>query len=446
MLACTVLSWDMTEHTRTLFQAATSFDLDDVRIRVLAGERCDHVFFEHVFLGDQGRTLSEDDPKTPGILAQLNSAGRVVEDENDALFELYETLLMAGHPIPDGSSRRCLNRVIAGARTSRHQRALHLMTLCNDQGMLSWANSQWARETLADRAKKENFIPIMLPTATSNDLFADAVGQAARAGNLVLLDYLCTHIPAGIKGQSTVLVDLSLPTHKAAEGGHLDCLRYLLGIMRDDQWEQARPNTRPALPLLCVAAGADQVHIVKWLLDQGMDIDELGADGRSALMSAADGKASLDMSTLLLDRGADPNTGGRGPRALHLAVWRQTPGLVDLLLSRGADPNILDSSRSALMLAAMIGCQHDVENLISHGAQIEHQDDQGFTAMTYACRNGRLDAFLVLQAAGARMDIQNIDKLTPRDLAGGAIRAFLDRNEIDQGTPKSGFRPNSKRF
>lgn len=427
-----VLQYSMAPEAKDpeLYLAACAFDLEEVTQLVKAGHRSDRIF-----LGDQGSTLPQDDPETPAILAQLRQAGREVDNEDQALFELYETLLLSGHPIPDGSSRRCLNRVIAGADADRHARALTLMQLCNEQRMLTWAGSDWAaraRETLKD---VNPIMRIAMPDEASNELFADAVGQAARAGNLSLLEYLCTHAPEGIAGGRTVFVDHSLPTHKAIEGGSLECLQYLLGIMREDKWQQSTPSTRLRAPLLCAAAYHGKTHIAQWLLDKGVDVDELGGDGRNALAAAADGKAGVEMIRLLLDYGADPNAGRAGPKALHLAVWHQTPEVVKLLLDCGADPNALDNQRSALLLAAMMGAERDVAELLSAGADINAQDEQGKTPVYYACANGRQEAFMLLYVAGADMDIPDNNGQTARDVAHGNIHTFLEQKLLDQVTP-----------
>jgi ankyrin repeat protein len=61
-------------------------------------------------------------------------------------------------------------------------------------------------------------------------------------------------------------------------------------------------------------------------------------DGTSALVLAAHSGQEA-VASLLLDKGADPNTAVSGYTALHAAVLRSEMGLVTSLLARGANPN-----------------------------------------------------------------------------------------------------------
>lgn len=61
-------------------------------------------------------------------------------------------------------------------------------------------------------------------------------------------------------------------------------------------------------------------------------------DGASALVVAAH-SAQEKTALFLLERGANPNAAGAGYTALHAAVLRDLPELVNALIARGADVN-----------------------------------------------------------------------------------------------------------
>ena len=90
-------------------------------------------------------------------------------------------------------------------------------------------------------------------------------------------------------------------------------------------------------PLLFAARHGD-IDSARRLLNAGADIDDVGADGNSALaLAAMSGHPRL--AEFLLARGANPNAGGAGYTALHAAILRADRSLVRMLLARGADPN-----------------------------------------------------------------------------------------------------------
>jgi ankyrin repeat protein len=91
-------------------------------------------------------------------------------------------------------------------------------------------------------------------------------------------------------------------------------------------------------PILFAAQQGD-VQTAKVLLDGGANVNDVAANGASVLVVAThSGHAQL--SSFLLERGADPNAAGAGYTALHAAILRGEQPIVDALLAKGADPNV----------------------------------------------------------------------------------------------------------
>ena len=95
--------------------------------------------------------------------------------------------------------------------------------------------------------------------------------------------------------------------------------------------------------------GADSVlaihnaspEVAELLLNAGAEIDRIGYEQGTALMFEV-GQRNPDTAKLLIDRGVDLNIQRTmdGNTALHFAVIKQYPKMVDLLLAGGADPKL----------------------------------------------------------------------------------------------------------
>ncbi|MEP1537516.1 MAG: ankyrin repeat domain-containing protein [Paracoccaceae bacterium] len=85
---------------------------------------------------------------------------------------------------------------------------------------------------------------------------------------------------------------------------------------------------------------------VRWVLDQGVEVEYYDDEGYSPLTSAIDREApdNADVVALLLDRGANVNAKGTlDVTPLHIAAARGNGATVQILLDHGADPFAFDS-------------------------------------------------------------------------------------------------------
>lgn len=91
---------------------------------------------------------------------------------------------------------------------------------------------------------------------------------------------------------------------------------------------------------------------VRWILDQGVEIEYYDDEGISPLTSAINKEApnSVDVVALLLDRGANVNAKGTlDVTPLHIAAANGNGAVVQILLDRGANPLAFDSDYTPML-------------------------------------------------------------------------------------------------
>ena len=193
------------------------------------------------------------------------------------------------------------------------------------------------------------------------------------------------------------------------------------------QWPLPRRALQPAdLP---AAASVGDADAVRRLIELGMSIDAVDAQGCTALLRAAGGghRAVID---LLLARGADPKVAARtGATPLSAAVSMRQIEIVDRLLAAGATlEQRLPGDVTVLMLAAALGLPEVCTRLLAAGANINATDAQGLTPLHcaalfgFTCRDRRrlLALFDALLLAGADPDAPAAAGVTPLLLLLGA--------------------------
>ena len=202
-----------------------------------------------------------------------------------------------------------------------------------------------------------------------------------------------------------------------------------------------------ATPLIWAVTGGDGL-VVRRLLDAGSGPDVLSVDGQTALLLAIsprslfpeytelDVAARLDLMTILLDGGADPNLPPNGippvrratndgfPEAVVLlqsygAVIDDTllaeamrygePEVAELALSAGADPFFIDPrspNRTLLHLAAGSETPELVARLLELGLTVDAVDDYGATPLFLAVGQSDRETSRLLLDAGS--DVNHI--------------------------------------
>ena len=251
---------------------------------------------------------------------------------------------------------------------------------------------------------------------------------ACKAGNAIITRMLLERGARYVLGRPGLKFWGLLPD--AAGAGHLEVVELLL------HWNLAteRVSQQRANSALCVAAGCGRIKVVQRLVEYGADaltvalysavaghhvkvaafLIDKGADfnavvpnlGCSAWIHACNG-GSLNVMRMLLDRGADPNTGAEGESPLRAATLH--PEALKMLLDSGADPNrILSTGSTALLRAVLDQRSQSLTLLLQYGADpnLAHAATCETPLMVAALKH-RLDNVRLLLERGA--DVTRVD-------------------------------------
>ncbi|MCL7714669.1 ankyrin repeat domain-containing protein [Stenotrophomonas mori] len=198
-------------------------------------------------------------------------------------------------------------------------------------------------------------------------------------------------------------------------------------------WLDWRAWPLPLRPLrdadVAAAAMAGDADAVRRLIDLGLPVDAVDAQGCTGLLRAAGGGHAAVVD-LLLARGGDPqHAASSGATPLSAAVSMRQSGIVTALLDAGARiDHRLPGGVTVLMLAAALGLPDLVARLLTAGADVHAGDDQqlaplhcaalfGFTARDRSRLLALLDTLLL---AGAEPDQPSAGTVTPLLLLLGA--------------------------
>ncbi|GMF79889.1 unnamed protein product [Aspergillus oryzae] len=245
--------------------------------------------------------------------------------------------------------------------------------------------------------------------------------EAAGCGNLKLLQLLSAS--GGQVNARPNYRPYMTALESAAQGGHLPCVRYLLGhgatvTPQNSHSSALKRASAGGIPdvvdtLLQAGAGSNDdnalhaaafgghLEIFNRLVDTGADIDasheyenSFRAGHLTALQEAARG-GHLNVVDTLIRKGADVNALPRGMTALQAAVASNSPEVVRYLIAVGANINAPAEKwgRTALQKAAEIGSIEMVNMLLDAGAVMErsaHQNGRDAPALELAIKGGHL--------------------------------------------------------
>ena len=161
----------------------------------------------------------------------------------------------------------------------------------------------------------------------------------------------------------------------------------------------AKARNRYGATPLSEAVTAGSAAMVEALLKAGADPKTLTTeDGETVLMTAARA-GNADVVRMLLDRGADVNAREKykGQTALMWAAAERHPAVVKLLLDHGADWKVRSFDRETKVPR------------LSAASSISPIARGGFTALSFAAREGDIESARVMLDAGVDINYGDVD-------------------------------------
>ena len=238
-------------------------------------------------------------------------------------------------------------------------------------------------------------------------LFEDGKPVSAGEGDAALVDAWMRGLPAaGVAGQKP-----DAKWMKAHENIMvLPALHGDLAFVRA-VWPWLESRKQAARESLIGAAGNGRIEVVRFLLDQGVDVDSQNSAKVRPLSRAIEG-GHIEVARLLLQRGASVKDSPWGPSLLVSAIGQGDPEFVEVLKAEGARlPKGRDDLARLLVLGVYRRDAYLVRELLAVGARADALAALAFmpqaSAIEAAAAVGDGDILELLLAAGADLEVRD---------------------------------------
>jgi len=218
---------------------------------------------------------------------------------------------------------------------------------------------------------------------------------------------------------------------RAARWGNTDLVRYLIQHGADVRAKTPEGKTT----LMEAVTNPGDTQLLTALASAGVDIKARDNSGRTVLHYASEAvddcwKASPEAANqqmlaairYLVKAGSDPNVSDNsGKTALMLAAGKCNPAMVKTLLEANANPNAADAEGNTALLMASRKSDYFSETmvrdcaalLLASGADAEHVDSAGNSALHFIARSGKPAALKLLLKSRRQLERRDSQGLTP---------------------------------
>lgn len=240
--------------------------------------------------------------------------------------------------------------------------------------------------------------------------------HAAKSGDLKLLKSL---LARGVKPSNNAIIMAAQGSRRGA--APMDVFQFLL-------------NDLHLNPKAVVASGdnvlhylvrrPNQVELVRFFLEKGVDPNQINREGNNVLMNAVSGNDRA-MAELILQRITHINAvNKKGETALFVATRNSSPEIMDLLIGKGAAVNIVDVDGNNLAAhliqsyrAPRAGDTADVfgdkiKLLLENGLNFRQVQQNGNTLFHIAVAQNDLTLLKRISTLGIDVNVKNKDGLT----------------------------------
>jgi len=329
--------------------------------------------------------LQAEAAKRGGDVLTLLEDRTIIETHNKSVCTNYSTTTTVVNNVPIVSTYCSASRTVPGKREARISRAL------------IWRNDPITARGEANARAIESALKVMENTAQ-----ADAsMGLSPEPGALTSIKpgEGSTHAGAGAKLDE---LGMQIVTGIRANDNTL-----LYALARDGRLQKWRDNKGRTALMVSILIG--QTEATHTLLAISRGVDRQDNNGLTALHYALM-RSDPAMVQKLVDAGYDLKA--LGPKltpALHFAIFNPKPENFDWMLEQGFDPNQIagESGTTSLMLAASEGKTALIQRLIALGVNINAYNKKGHTALMYAAIRDKPDTLKLLMQKGATLDTRD---------------------------------------
>lgn len=196
-------------------------------------------------------------------------------------------------------------------------------------------------------------------------------------------------------------------------------------------------SSEHGLDLLDVAVRNNEIRMVKILLENGFDINQVNRYGDLSISSCQ----GVEMAKFLVSSGVNINyQGKRGYAPLHDLILSNKIEIARYVIKEGAMVNVkTETGSTPLMYASDKEQVSLVKLLIDHGAVLDERNNDQETALHIAVSWGSLEIVKVLVEAGADINAVDIRKETPLHLAATDGKAEIVKYLVEKGADVNRF-------
>jgi len=225
------------------------------------------------------------------------------------------------------------------------------------------------------------------------------------------------------------------------------------GVYRTDFTSPIAPGKPGSWTPLLIAVDTNNVTQIKHLVKRGANLN-LESNGKTGLNIAAR-LGQTDTVKFLIDNGADVNFGGWLKYSpLMAAAATGNRSMIELLLSAGADVTTTDQSGGTLLHRVFV-CMDGkkiseiIELLLALGLAVDSRDSYGQTPLHRAASEYRPGTIELLLSRGADVNARTKTGLTPLHRAVGSymttnVRVLLDSGADSNAADLQGITPLHK--
>lgn len=208
--------------------------------------------------------------------------------------------------------------------------------------------------------------------------------------------------------------DKNIELHNAATAGDPVRVRYLV-----EQGADINRRDKDGITPLLTAARTPYPELARVLVELGADTELADPDGLTPLIYAA-WRNSAETVSLLASSGVNLETANAaGLTALCLAAQHGRTKAVAALIAAGAevDKAVGGGGYTPLMLAVAGGWEEAAAELVKGGANVNATNGAGITPLMIAAAGNRVETARLLLDAGAKIDVQGEDGVTALKIA-----------------------------